>query len=95
MSGCHFDRRTLLTVAASAGADACSWVGIRDNVSLVRSGWDEAKLGLVKGTVRVVDSQPAWSTVYEQLASALRPAMGALAVAIEHIGSTSVPGLAA
>ncbi len=57
--------------------------------------WDQARLGLIKGSVRVMDSQPGWSKVYEQLASALRPALGVLATAIEHVGSTSVPGLPA
>ncbi|KAB2348289.1 GrpB family protein [Actinomadura rudentiformis] len=57
--------------------------------------WDEAWLGLTKGSVRVMESQPGWSEVYEQLASALRPALGVLAIAVEHVGSTSVPGLPA
>ncbi|WP_067469570.1 GrpB family protein [Actinomadura macra] len=61
----------------------------------MRAEWDEAWLGLIKGSVRVMDSQPGWPEVYEQLASALRPALGGEAVAIEHVGSTSVPGLPA
>ncbi|TDD80479.1 GrpB family protein [Actinomadura rubrisoli] len=61
----------------------------------MRAEWDDARLGLAKGAVRVMDSQPGWSEVYEQLASALRPALGVLATAVEHVGSTSVPGLPA
>ncbi|MFI0449264.1 GrpB family protein [Actinomadura sp. 6N118] len=63
--------------------------------ALVHVEWEEAWLGLAKRSLRVMDSQSGWSEVYEQLASALRPALGALAIAIEHVGSTSVPGLPA
>lgn len=38
---------------------------------------------------------PAWPGVFEHEAAAVRAAMGADLVEIEHIGSTSVPGLAA
>lgn len=37
---------------------------------------------------------PAWATLYATEAAALRPAIPGL-LALEHIGSTSVPGLAA
>ncbi|MFD0689853.1 GrpB family protein [Actinomadura fibrosa] len=50
-------------------------------------------MGLSKGSVRVADGHPGWPGVYEELAAALRPALGALATAVEHVGSTSVPGL--
>jgi GrpB-like predicted nucleotidyltransferase (UPF0157 family) len=36
-----------------------------------------------------------WPEEFQQIAKALRAALGALAVRIDHIGSTSVPGLAA
>ncbi|MGX6601184.1 GrpB family protein [Micromonosporaceae bacterium Da 78-11] len=45
--------------------------------------------------VRVVPYRATWPADYETLAARLRQAMGAAAVAIDHIGSTSVPGLAA
>ncbi|KZM68548.1 hypothetical protein AWN90_11845 [Nocardia terpenica] len=67
---------------------------VRQN-AVVRAEWSEAQLGLVKGSVRVLESQPGWPKVFEQLASALRPALGDLAIAVEHVGSTSVPGLPA
>ncbi|MCM6774483.1 GrpB family protein [Nocardia sp. CDC159] len=57
--------------------------------------WSEAQLGLAKGAVRVLESQPGWPKVFEQLASRLWPALGDLAVAIEHVGSTAVPDLPA
>ncbi len=38
---------------------------------------------------------PAWATTYETLAAGIRTALGPVATAVEHVGSTSVPGLAA
>jgi GrpB-like predicted nucleotidyltransferase (UPF0157 family) len=46
-------------------------------------------------TVVIVDYDPSWPDQFEQLAAALRPRLGDAAVAIDPIGSTSVPGLAA
>jgi GrpB-like predicted nucleotidyltransferase (UPF0157 family) len=51
--------------------------------------------GSVKGTIIVVDYDPAWSTQFEVLRSTILSAVADIAVAIEHVGSTSVPGLAA
>ncbi|MET8903628.1 GrpB family protein [Streptomyces sp. NPDC004538] len=45
--------------------------------------------------VTVVEHQPRWAEDFERLAGVLRGALGAEARAIDHIGSTSVPGLAA
>lgn len=46
--------------------------------------------------VEVVPYSPAWPLLFEQVAQQLRAAVGAVAWArIEHVGSTSVPGLAA
>jgi GrpB-like predicted nucleotidyltransferase (UPF0157 family) len=54
--------------------------------------------GRVVGVISVVDYDPAWPQRFEQLrqeyATALAEA-GVAVVAIEHVGSTSVPGLAA
>jgi GrpB-like predicted nucleotidyltransferase (UPF0157 family) len=49
----------------------------------------------MKRTIMVVDYDPAWSTQFEVLRSIILSAVGDAAVAIEHVGSTSVPGLAA
>jgi GrpB-like predicted nucleotidyltransferase (UPF0157 family) len=46
-------------------------------------------------TVVVLDYDPAWPARFEQVSSRIRAALGATAVLVEHIGSTSVPGLAA
>lgn len=45
--------------------------------------------------VAVTDYRPEWADEFAQLAAVLRDAMGAQARAVDHVGSTSVPGLAA
>jgi GrpB-like predicted nucleotidyltransferase (UPF0157 family) len=45
--------------------------------------------------IEIVPYQCEWSEEFEWLGRALRAALGGLAVRIDHIGSTSVPGLAA
>ncbi|MBI1256006.1 MAG: hypothetical protein GC204_00915 [Chloroflexi bacterium] len=52
-------------------------------------------LGLQRGTVQVVDYSPEWAALFEQERQRLADALGSLALDIQHIGSTSVPGLAA
>lgn len=43
----------------------------------------------------IIDYNPAWSSEFAELGKTLRQALGDVAVRIDHIGSTSVPGLAA
>ncbi|GHJ41985.1 GrpB family protein [Streptomyces sp. TS71-3] len=45
--------------------------------------------------VALLDYQPQWALDFEQLATTLRDALGDHARSIDHVGSTSVPGLAA
>ena len=45
--------------------------------------------------VEVVDYDPQWPRDFESLRAHIWPAVADIAVAIEHVGSTSVPGLAA
>lgn len=52
-------------------------------------------LGLRDGTVRVVPYDPEWVHQFEQAEGDLAEALGPAALAIHHVGSTSVPGLAA
>ncbi len=47
------------------------------------------------GPVIVVDHDPAWAEQFEALRAVPAAAPGDAALGIEHIGSTSVPGLAA
>lgn len=45
--------------------------------------------------VEIVDYQPAWGVAFADLGVKLRRALGDVAIRIDHIGSTAVPGLAA
>jgi GrpB-like predicted nucleotidyltransferase (UPF0157 family) len=45
--------------------------------------------------LEIVPYHPEWPLEFEQIASTLSTALGELALRIDHIGSTSVPGLAA
>jgi GrpB-like predicted nucleotidyltransferase (UPF0157 family) len=45
--------------------------------------------------IRVVDPDPAWPAHFAALAARVREALGDRALAVEHVGSTSVPGLPA
>jgi GrpB-like predicted nucleotidyltransferase (UPF0157 family) len=51
--------------------------------------------GREKVEIVVVDYDPTWPERFAELADTVRAALGARALRIEHIGSTSVPGLAA
>jgi GrpB-like predicted nucleotidyltransferase (UPF0157 family) len=46
-------------------------------------------------TVAIVDYDPTWPDQFEQLAAGLRCHLDDAVLAIDHIGSTAVPGLAA
>lgn len=46
-------------------------------------------------TIVIMDYDPRWPELYEFESRRIRAALGELLVSIEHIGSTSVPGLAA
>ena len=47
------------------------------------------------GRVGIQDYDPAWPEVFAGEATKIRRALGEGALAVEHVGSTSVPGLAA
>ena len=51
--------------------------------------------GIEKRELFLVEHDPAWSSEYAVHEARVRRALGATAVDVEHIGSTSVPGLAA
>jgi GrpB-like predicted nucleotidyltransferase (UPF0157 family) len=56
----------------------------------------EATIGEVEApAIVVVDYDPAWPERFRREAAKIRAALGEAALAIEHIGSTAVPGLAA
>lgn len=46
-------------------------------------------------TIHLAEYDPEWPRLYEREAEGIRGALGPMALQIEHVGSTSVPGLAA
>jgi GrpB-like predicted nucleotidyltransferase (UPF0157 family) len=48
-----------------------------------------------RGPVHLAPPDPAWPQQYAEVAARIRQVLGSVAVLIEHVGSTSVPGLAA
>jgi GrpB-like predicted nucleotidyltransferase (UPF0157 family)/8-oxo-dGTP pyrophosphatase MutT (NUDIX family) len=54
-----------------------------------------AWLGLQYGAVEVASYRPEWTELGARFASEVAEQLGSQALAVEHIGSTSVPGLAA
>ena len=51
--------------------------------------------GPTPGPVAVVPYDPGWPARYEEVAERIRDALGERVLGLEHVGSTSVPGLAA
>jgi GrpB-like predicted nucleotidyltransferase (UPF0157 family) len=49
----------------------------------------------LEGPVEIRDYDPEWPRLYEREETRIRAALGGRAVRIEHVGSTSVPGLPA
>jgi GrpB-like predicted nucleotidyltransferase (UPF0157 family) len=52
-------------------------------------------LGLRRGEVRLVAHQPGWPAAFAREKERLRQRLGAAALAVEHVGSTAIPGLVA
>ena len=53
------------------------------------------ELVVLAGPVLLADYDPAWATAFEREATRIRGALGAQVRLLEHVGSTSVPGLPA
>jgi GrpB-like predicted nucleotidyltransferase (UPF0157 family) len=60
----------------------------------IRAAWVTEPPRLV-GRIEVADYDPAWPGLYEREADRIRTVLGKRVVQLEHVGSTSVPGLAA
>ncbi len=45
--------------------------------------------------IAVVEADPGWAAAFDAEAAAVREALGAVLVRLDHIGSTAVPGLSA
>jgi GrpB-like predicted nucleotidyltransferase (UPF0157 family) len=57
-----------------------------------------AQLGVLlplAGLIQIVDYDPEWPRIFEREAKRVRAVLGDRVLSLEHIGSTSVPGLAA
>lgn len=54
-----------------------------------------AQLGLSRSAVSLAESANSWGQAYRAIEPELRAACGESAIAIEHVGSTAVPGLRA
>jgi GrpB-like predicted nucleotidyltransferase (UPF0157 family) len=60
----------------------------------IRAAWVEEPPRLT-GKIQVVDYDPGWPGLFEREAERIREVLGDRVVRLEHVGSTSVPGLAA
>ena len=49
----------------------------------------------IDGQIRLADADPGWAAQFARQEERIRAALGSRAVQVEHVGSTSVPGLAA
>lgn len=68
------------------------------HVPLTEEQIRSAQLGVLvplAGPVQIVDYDPQWPRLFEREAERVRTALGDQVLMLEHIGSTSVPGLAA
>jgi GrpB-like predicted nucleotidyltransferase (UPF0157 family) len=75
---------------------APSWSGHDAHTGRMGDWLGDSALGLPTGRSRLAPSDPGWPGAFRRLAVELRAAtLGDLAVAVEHVGSTAVPGLAA
>jgi GrpB-like predicted nucleotidyltransferase (UPF0157 family) len=92
----------LYGVAATPRGLAAHQLPLDERLRLARAAVPDMWPGfaIIAGTERkdplvVADYDPRWPAVYERWRARIRPALGPVALGIEHIGSTSVPGLAA
>lgn len=52
-------------------------------------------IGLQRGAVQLVPYNPKWAELFDQEQKLLKSAFGNTIIAIEHIGSTAIPGIPA
>jgi rfaE bifunctional protein nucleotidyltransferase chain/domain len=74
--------------------EGASTTGIIERVKLAAAGSATSKGG-AKPRVRIEDYDPRWPSMFEEDRRRILAAVGGYVSAVEHIGSTSVPGLAA
>jgi putative glutamine amidotransferase len=82
----------------TAAADPAQQVLFDALASLARVRGSRARPGARGGRTRgysLADPDPAWPAAFEAEAERIRAALGDVAVRVEHVGSTAVPGLTA
>lgn len=89
---------TVSTYAAMWGVTV--WVTTSREGALVMSGGEEFKRhpsldDRFDPAVRIVEYEDGWASEADQEIGRLREALGPMAVRVDHVGSTAVPGLAA
>ncbi len=52
-------------------------------------------IGLKRGTVKLVPHNPKWAELFDEEKQLLKKTFGDTILAIEHIGSTAIPGISA
>jgi GrpB-like predicted nucleotidyltransferase (UPF0157 family) len=53
----------------------------------------ESTIGLKRGIVKIVPHRTGWAILYNTEAEKLKHCLGDIAIDIQHVGSTAVPGL--
>src|SRR5438045_200845 len=71
---------------ANAGSPSCAVLGV------FGPAWLRSPLDM---KVCVVPPDPSWPAEFKAEAARIRRAVGDIAVAVHHIGSTSIPGIVA
>jgi GrpB-like predicted nucleotidyltransferase (UPF0157 family) len=79
--------------ALSQGVGATAYYTLENNRVLVREGRRWIDDVMSDAPVELADYDPAWPRVYERLAVQISAVLDP--IVLEHVGSTSVPGLAA
>src|SRR5262249_26704446 len=85
------------SVAAQA-ADEASTQGTRGTTPSTEEQILAARVGAVvplNGPIHISEYDPAWPKLYAREAERITAALGNQVLLLEHVGSTSVPGLAA
>jgi GrpB-like predicted nucleotidyltransferase (UPF0157 family) len=70
------------------------WPGVQRTEEEIRTHTIR-ELKPLSSRILIVDYDPQWSELFAREADRIRSVLGSLALRIEHVGSTSVPGLAA
>ncbi|MFF2276273.1 GrpB family protein [Agromyces sp. NPDC058126] len=69
--------------------------GMSSHAGAISVAFADSALGLPRGVVQITPASDAWARTFDDVRAAMAFDAPNAVVAIEHIGSTSVPGLAA